>query len=73
MSNRVKPGSTAGGVSRPQDYRNADNLAMGVMDALNRTVYDPEEHVADGEQTPASQQVERPHRRLRPSGGAGWR
>jgi hypothetical protein len=24
-------------VSRPQDYRNAGNLAMGVMDALNRT------------------------------------
>jgi len=46
-------------VSRPQDYRNAGNLAMGVMDALNRTVYDPEEHVADGEQTPASQQVQK--------------
>jgi hypothetical protein len=28
-------------VSRPQDYRNAGNLAMGVMDALTRTVYDP--------------------------------
>jgi len=60
-------------VSRPQDYRNAGNLAMGVMDALTRTVYDPEEHVADGEQTPASQQVERPHLCLRPSVGAGWR
>jgi hypothetical protein len=34
----------------PQDYRNVGNLAMGVIDALNRTVYDPEVHVADGEQ-----------------------
>jgi hypothetical protein len=44
---------------------------MGVMDALTRTAYDPEENVADGEQTPASQQVERPHLCLRPSAGAG--
>jgi hypothetical protein len=34
----------------PQDYRNVGNLAMGVLDALNRTVYDPKAHVADGDQ-----------------------
>lgn len=34
----------------PQDHRNVGNLAIGVMDALNRTVYDPEKHVADGDQ-----------------------
>lgn len=33
-----------------QDYRNVGNLAMGVIDALNRTVYDPKVHVAEGEQ-----------------------
>src|SRR5207244_2280854 len=37
----------------PQDYRDVGNRAVGVLEALSRTVYDPGRHLRQGETEPA--------------------
>lgn len=36
----------------PQDYRDVGNRAVGVLEALSRTIYDPSVHLRDGETEP---------------------
>ena len=35
-----------------QDYRDVGNRSVAVLEALNRTIYDPEVHLRDGETEP---------------------
>jgi len=39
--------------STPQDYRDVGTHCVGVLEALGRTVYDPDKHLRDGETPPA--------------------
>ena len=39
--------------STPQDYSSVGTLCVRVLDALSRTVFDPDKHLRDGEQPPA--------------------
>ncbi len=38
--------------STPQDYRSVGTLCVGVLEALSRTVYDPAQHLREGERVP---------------------
>lgn len=43
---------------RAQDYRDVGNRAVGVLEALSRTIYDPSVHLRDGDTEPPADKTE---------------